>query len=44
MKLGIMAGYSGATGRVLREANYDANTQWPYLFDPQAAGAVMVDG
>ena len=28
----------------LHGAKYNANTQWPYLFDPQAAGAVMVDG
>ena len=42
MKLGIMAGYSGATGRDLREAKYDANTKWPEGFDPKAAGAVLV--
>jgi uncharacterized protein YjbI with pentapeptide repeats len=33
----------------LREAKYNANTKWPVLpqpegFDPQAAGAVLVDG
>ena len=32
MKLGIMAGYSGATGRDLHGAKYNANTQWPEGF------------
>jgi len=43
MKLGIMAGYSGATGRDLHGARYSADTKWPEGFDPKAAGAWLVE-
>ena len=30
-------------GAMLRLAKYNANTKWPLGFDPEAAGAVLVD-
>ena len=30
-------------GAMLRLAKYNANTKWPFGFDPEAAGAVLVD-